>query len=158
VLIGSIVIAVKYQKPVDIESVCKEASQPLVNDISSCSPIDKTLRSLEVEGYKPLVLESSKQSKGLLREKFYLQIFEVKNYKLNNYTDTGAAQFRFINGRLFAISYFPNTPNTAFKQYPESQSGTITVKHLINYQEKKYILWSDDRLEAYITWWISKFS
>ncbi|WP_139211584.1 hypothetical protein [Pseudomonas sp. NFACC08-1] len=149
------VIGLKYQEPVNIERVCED-SPPLTNNFNSCSLVDQTLDFLEAEGYKPVLLESSEKNSGLLRKKFSLKIFEVPNYKMNN--STAPAQFSFINGRLFATSYFPKASDTVFERHPASKSETLTVKHLTNHQGLKYISWSNNYLETYITWWISRFS
>lgn len=146
----------RYQEPVNIERVCEDSPPPLINNFNSCSLVDQTLDFLEAEDYKPVLLESSEKNSGLLRKKFSLKIFEVPNYKMNN--STGPAQFSFINGRLFATSYFPKASDTVFERRPTSKSETLTVKQLTNHQGLKYISWSNNHLEAYITWWISRFS
>ena len=149
-------IGFRYQEPVNIERVCEDSPPLLINNINSCSFVDQTLNFLEAEGYKPVILENSEKNSGLLRKKFSLKIFEVPNYKIDN--NTGPAQFGFINGRLFAISYFPKASDTVFERHPASRSETLTVKHLTNHQGLKYISWSNNHLETYITWWISRFS
>ncbi|WP_434701985.1 hypothetical protein [Pseudomonas sp. D1-36] len=146
----------RYKEPVNIELACEGTPPLLTNNINSCGFVDQTLSFLEAEGYKPVILESSEKNSGLLRKKFSLKIFEVSNYKIDN--DTGSAQFSFINGRLFAISYFPKASDTVFERYPASKSEALTIKHLTNHQGLKYISWSNNHLEAYITWWISRFS
>lgn len=149
-------IGLRYQEPVNIERACENSRPPLVNNFNSCSSVDQTLNAIETEGYKPAILENSEKNSGLLRKKFSLKIFEVPNYKIDN--SIGPAQFSFINGRLFAISYFPKTSDTVFERHPASKSETLTVKHLTNHQGLKYISWSNNHLETYITWWISRFS
>ncbi|WP_148272461.1 hypothetical protein [Pseudomonas ogarae] len=149
-------IGLRYQEPVNIERACEGSPPLLINNLNSCSLVGQTLNFLEAEGYKPAILESSEKNSGLLRKKFSLKIFEVPNYKIDN--NTGPAQFSFINGRLFAISYFPKASDTVFERHPASKSETLTVKHLTNHQGLKYISWSNNHLETYITWWISRFS
>lgn len=107
-------IGFRYQEPVNIERVCEDSPPLLINNFHSCSLIDQTLNFLEAEGYKPVILESSEKNSGLLRKKISLTIFEVPNYKIDN--DTGSAQFSFINGRLFAILYFPKASDTVLQK------------------------------------------
>lgn len=149
-------VGLRYQEPVNIERVCEDSPPLLINNLNSCSFVGQTLNLLEAEGYKPVVLESSEKNSGFLRKKFSLKIFEVPNYKIDN--STGPAQFSFINGRLFAVSYFQKASDTVFEKHPESKSETLTVKHLTNHQGLKYISWSNNHLEFYITWWIPRFS
>lgn len=149
-------IGLRYQEPVNIERACADSPPLLINNFNSCSFVDQTLSLLETEGYKPVILENSEKNSGLLRKKFSLKIFEVPNYKIDN--STGPAQFSFINGRLFAISYFPKVSDAVFERHPASKSEALTVKHLTNHQGLKYISWSNNYLETYITWWISRFS
>jgi hypothetical protein len=151
-------IMVKYLSPVDIELVCKDVSPPLANDINSCSLVDQVQRTLQASGYDPVLLENTKARNGLLRGQFHLQIFEVTNYKIVGDPNIGIAQFSFINGRLSSISYYPKTPDSLFKLYPEKISESISVRHLTNYQGRQYISWSNVHLETYVRWRISRFS
>jgi hypothetical protein len=157
-LIIFVAIMVKYHSPVDIERTCKDVSPPLVNGINSCSLVDQVQKTLQASGYNPVLLENTKPRNGLFRGQFHLQIFEVTNYKIDGDLNIGIAQFSFINGRLSSISYAPTTPDTIIKLYPEKKSESISVRHLTNYQGRLYILWSNDHLEDYIAWWISRFS
>ncbi|WP_434702334.1 hypothetical protein J3P85_15700 [Pseudomonas sp. Z1-12] len=154
--VASAAIVLRYQEPVSIERICEESPPLLINNFNSCGHIDQTLSSLEAQGYKPTTLESLEKNSGLLRKKFSLKIFEVPYYKIDS--NTGTAQFGFINGRLFSISYFPKASDTVFEKHPANKSGTLTVKHLSSRQGLKYISWSNNYLETYITWWISRFS
>jgi hypothetical protein len=151
-------IMFKYHSPVDIERVCKDASPPLVNDINSCSLVDQVRMTLQASGYNPVLLENTKARGGLLRGQFHLQTFEITNFKVDGDSNMGITQFSFINGRLSSISYLPNTPDAIFKLYPEVKSESISVKHLTTYQGRQYISWSNEHLEAYVRWWISRSS
>lgn len=150
-------IMIKYQKPVDIERACKEASPSLANQINSCSLVDHALKHLKSNGYDPVLIENTRQSGRLLRAKFHLQIFEIDNYRINDDQIIGTAQLSFINGRLSSITFFPTSTDSIFNLYPENSSKAITVRHATNYQGKRYISWPNNYLEAYITWWISRY-
>lgn len=61
-------IGLRYQEPVNIERACED-SPLLINNFNSCSFVDQTLNLLEMEGYKPVILENSEKNSGLLRKK-----------------------------------------------------------------------------------------
>ncbi len=152
------VIAAKYYYPADVDQICQKESPLLVNNIHSCSLTQQIVNNLEIEGYTPVLLENSKQSRGPFKARFDYQIFEINNYKINGDPSGGIAQFRFINGRLSSIVYTPKKPESVLELYPENRTNAISIQHSSNYQGLKYISWSNNQLESYISWWIRRFA
>ncbi|WP_339494155.1 hypothetical protein [Pseudomonas sp. RA_105y_Pfl2_P56] len=153
-----VAIAVQYYYPADIDQICEKESPTLVNNIHSCSLTQPLIKDLEHQGYTPIVLESSESRRGPFKAKFDYKIYEVQNFKIHGASGSGPAQFRFINGRLSSIVYTPKKSDSAFELYPENKSTSTSIKHSSNHEGLKYITWSNNQLESYISWWIWRFA
>ena len=151
-------IVARYYYPANLDQMCDSNSPLLVNDIHSCSLIEQVVSNLEHESYTLITLEKSNTSRGPFKARFDYKIFEINNYKIEGDPNSGVAQFRFINGRLSSIAYTPKNPESVFNLYPEKESNETSVRHSTNYQGLKYISWSNNQLESYITWWIRRFA
>lgn len=151
-------IATQYYYPADIDQICEKESPLLVNNIQSCSLTQSLISDLKNQGYTPIILESSESSRGPFKAKFNYEVFEVLNFKIDENSGSGTAQFRFINGRLFSIVYTPEKSGSTFELFPENKTESITIRHSSNPQGLKSISWSNNQLEAYISWWIRRFA
>lgn len=158
ILVFFAIFYIRYHNPANIEKTCKSAHPLLVNNFRSCSLIEDVLSTLKENGYNPVILESSKYFGGIFREEFNTDIFEITNYQIQGDKNTGITRFKFINGRLVSIVHFPKETDFLFELYPQRNSEDVSVKHLSDFQGKKYMTWSNNHLEDYISWWIRRFS
>ena len=152
------VIAAKYYYPADIDQICENESPLLVNNIQSCSLTQSLISDLENQGYTPILLESSESSRGPFKAKLDYKVFEVFNFKIDGDSGSGTARFRFINGRLSSIVYAPEKSGSAFELFPENKTESISIQHSSNPGRVKSVSWSNNKLEAYISWWIRRFA
>lgn len=158
ILLALAIFYIRYYNPVNIEKVCKNSAPLLVNNIHSCDAVEKVIGTLKSEGYIPLTLESDVAFGGLFREKFQREVFEVSGYKIRGDKNIGTARFKFINNKLSSIFFFPTAGSIIFELHPEKSSKDISVKHVTDLENKRYLIWSNNRLEEYVTWWIRRFS
>jgi hypothetical protein len=164
VLLLLAVVTLRWDRE-DYSKVEKETSPLIANIPSYINPGETKSKYFTNQNWT--VIEDNTSSKNDLRPKYHFYAVTISHYK--HLDEDGELILHFFNDRLESTWFFPeNYSNYTSKLQKEagltvSSSGTLIppfteIITTADYRNRKYVRWSDNRLQKQHNRWIMRYS